>query len=264
MTRSLVSLAGCLLLPVALLTSCQPDPIPSAPLTPNTVYTTFYPTTDWTRQIVGSQLEVVCPLPEDADAIYWQPSPEIIAAYQGAALVVVNGAEFEKWVEKVSLPRGRTVDTARGFEKEFVTYESVTHSHGPEGEHTHEGIDGHTWVDPLLAARQAEAILAALVKHFPAHEETFRKNHAELAREHGKKPLPAIAVEPHIDLAERRRAGAHRGLVSTTHDAGLDLTTNPRQILVRQPRTRLSRDIVPGGIREIGPGPTQISQRAVE
>ena len=118
---------------------------------PLTVYTTFYPTTYFTQRIGGSHVEVTCPLPDDADPIFWQPDRNTIMAYQKAALIILNGADFEKWALTASLPTGRIVDTARNFTDQFITYESVTHSHGPGGDHTHEGIDGHTWIDPTLA-----------------------------------------------------------------------------------------------------------------
>ena len=148
------------------------------------VYTTFYPTTYFTRRIAGDLAEVVCPLPGDADPIFWMPPSEAIRAYQEADLIVVNGAGYEKWVERVSLPMARTVNSARSFRNEFLRFESaVTHSHGKGGEHSHEGIDGHTWLDPRLAVRQAEAIRAALVLRLPEREEQLTARFAELKRD---------------------------------------------------------------------------------
>ena len=146
------------------------------------VYTTFYPTTYFTERIVGDLAEVVCPLPEGADPIFWLPEAEQVLAYQGADLVVVNGADFEKWVGKVSLREDRVVDTAKGFEADFLLFENVTtHSHGPSGEHTHKGVDGHTWLDPIHAKAQAAAILAALTRLLPDHEKELRTRFDALA-----------------------------------------------------------------------------------
>lgn len=145
------------------------------------VYTTFYPTTYFAEQIAGDTIPVVCPLPDDEDPIFWQPSRETIARYQNAALIVVNGASFEKWVEAVSLPENRIVDTAAAFSDSFIQYETTTHRHGAGGEHMHEGVDGHTWVDPVLAMAQAEAIKDAMVRTFPDHASTFEENYRVLA-----------------------------------------------------------------------------------
>jgi len=147
-----------------------------------TVYTTFYPTQYFAERIGGEHIEVVCPLPEDEDAISWMPNAKAIQAFQAAALIIINGAEFEKWVKKVSLPESRLVDTARPFKEKFIRFEdATTHSHGKAGEHSHEGIDGHTWLDPLQAKIQANEILKALLKVFPEHEVDFRKGFESLA-----------------------------------------------------------------------------------
>jgi zinc transport system substrate-binding protein len=140
------------------------------------IYTTFYPTTYFTQRLVGDLAEVVCPVPVDEDAIFWNPTPEMIARYQAADLIIVNGAEFEKWVAKASLPLGRIVDTAKPFAAEFVKFEhAMTHSHGPAGEHAHTGTDGHTWLDPLNARVQVGEIRDALVGLLPEHAEAIRQ-----------------------------------------------------------------------------------------
>ena len=148
-----------MLLVVSLVTCCDQAPAPgdgeSASLE-QAVYTTFHPTAWMAERIAGGAVPVICPLPTGEDAIFWKPSRDVLARYQGAQVVVVNGAEFEKWVAGASLPRSRTCDTVAGLDDQFITYEGVTHSHGgSEGTHTHEGLDGHTWVDPEMAKVQA-------------------------------------------------------------------------------------------------------------
>ena len=132
------------------------------------VFTTFYPTTYFAGRLAGADARVVCPLPADADPIFWSPDDATIEAYQQADLIVVNGARFEKWVLKTSLPDARVVDTAKPFASEFLRFaEAVEHSHGPSGKHAHEGVDGHTWMDPLLAKQQAAEIARALKALLP-------------------------------------------------------------------------------------------------
>ncbi|MEN8148456.1 MAG: zinc ABC transporter substrate-binding protein [Planctomycetota bacterium] len=145
------------------------------------VMTTFYPTVYFTRRIAGDLVTVACPVPEDEDAIFWQPDEETIGRYQQADMIVINGAQFEKWVLTTSLPPAKVVDTAKPFEKDFVRFEhAVTHTHGPAGEHAHEGIDGHTWLDPVNAKIQAGEIHKALVRLMPAQEETLDAGFAAL------------------------------------------------------------------------------------
>ncbi|MDA0838211.1 MAG: zinc ABC transporter substrate-binding protein [Planctomycetota bacterium] len=182
-----------------------------------TVYTTFYPTQYFAERIGGVHIKVVCPVPEDEDAIFWMPDAKAIQAYQAAALIIVNGAGFEKWVMKVSLPESRLVDTARPFKDQFVRFEdAVTHSHGKAGEHSHEGIDGHTWLDPVQAKIQANEILKALLKAFPEFGTDFREGFENLAKdldllnagfkesEKNLKGLPLLASHPAYNYIARR------------------------------------------------------------
>jgi len=177
---------GTVVLMVALLAlACADDdgaPKTGSPADAPVVMTTFYPTTYFAERIGGDLVEVRCPCPPDEDAIFWQPPPEVIADYQEADLIVVNGAEFEKWVAKATLPESKLVDTAESFEDEFIHFEqAVTHSHGPAGEHAHEGIDGHTWLDPILAKVQAEEIRDALKRILPDDAAVLDERFAALA-----------------------------------------------------------------------------------
>jgi len=61
-------------------------------------------------------------------------------------LLILNGAGYEKWTKKVSLPMLRTVDTSRSFKDKLIHIETeVTHSHGPVGERSHSGTAFTTW-----------------------------------------------------------------------------------------------------------------------
>ncbi len=146
------------------------------------VYTTFYPTQYFTQRIAGDLVEAVCPVPSEEDAIFWEPDAEMIGRYQKADLIVLNGAGFAKWVAQATLPESRVVDTAKPFAAEFITYENaVVHKHGNEGAHSHEGIDGHTWVDPVNAKIQAGVLRDALVRRWPEHKGAFENGFASLA-----------------------------------------------------------------------------------
>lgn len=155
--------------------------------TQNVVLTTFYPTQYFAERIGGGLVPVRCLLPDDEDPIFWKPDPETIGQYQNARLVITNGAEFEKWVAGAALPRGRTVaslgDDALQGAGGAIVMESTTHSHGPAGEHTHEGIDGHTWVSPKLAIIQARRIAEAMANAWPEHAEAFAANLALLVED---------------------------------------------------------------------------------
>ena len=142
------------------------------------VRTTFYPTTYFAQRISGGLVPVECPLPEGEDPIFWRPDVTAISAYQRARLTVLNGCEFEKWAISAPLARSRTVASIEAdlIDGGAIIIEGVTHSHGPAGEHSHDGIDGHTWVDPVLAKKQARRIAEAMGAAFPQHGSVFTAN----------------------------------------------------------------------------------------
>ncbi len=119
---------------------------------------------------------MIFPAQGDEDPAYWSPAPEVIAAYQGADLILLNGAGYAAWVQRASLPRARLVDTSGSFRDQLIPLEeSVTHSHGPQGAHTHTGKAFTTWLDPSLAILQAQAVRDAFAKARPDREATFQQ-----------------------------------------------------------------------------------------
>ena len=165
------------------------------------VYTTFYPTEYFAKRIGGDLVQVVCPVPDGEDAIFWKPDAAAIQSYQKADLIVLNGAGFAKWVAQVSLPENRVIDTARPFESEFVRYETAaSHSHGGKGEHTHEGIDGHTWLDPVNAKVQASEIFKALKARIPNHVDDLGKRYRALCEDLDKLDEGLKSIDPTTPL----------------------------------------------------------------
>lgn len=121
-----------------------------------------YPLHFFAERLAGDAAEVVFPVPEGIDPSFWRPSIPEISMIQSADLILLNGAGFAAWVDRVSLPRARVVNTSAAIEDRFIATESITHSHGDGGEHSHEGTASYIWLDPELAVAQAEAIAAAL------------------------------------------------------------------------------------------------------
>ena len=163
-------------------TATAPSPVAKTASEPLVIYTTFYPTTYFTQRIAGDAVKIVCPFPADADPAFWMPDDETIAAFQDADLIIVNGASFEKGLAKVTLPESRIVETAKPLADELIVLkDAITHTHGPQGKHSHEGIDGHTWLDPINSKIQAGEIKNALVKRLPERAEQFEQGYAGLA-----------------------------------------------------------------------------------
>lgn len=135
------------------------------------VFTVNYPLQYFAERIGGDLVQVSFPGPADEDPAYWAPGPEIIADYQQADLILLNGVSYAKWLERATLPARKLVDTSAGFEDRWIPLDAgPVHSHGPEGEHSHKGYAFTTWLDPQLAIEQARAVAAALAQVLPGHE----------------------------------------------------------------------------------------------
>lgn len=149
-----------------------------------TIYVVNYPLKYFAERIAGEHATVVFPAPADVDPAYWMPDAKTISDYQRADLILLNGANYAKWVNKVSLPRFRMVNTSEAFKDRYIeAAEILTHSHGAEGKHAHEALAFTTWIDFSLAAEQAKAIAKALNRKKPSLEDIFQRNYQELEKD---------------------------------------------------------------------------------
>ena len=184
---------------------------------PLTVYVVNYPLKYFAERIGGDHVRVEFPVPADVDPAYWNPDLAAVSAFQKADLILLNGAGYAKWVAKVSLPRSKLVDTSKQFKDQYIsTKEVMTHSHGAAGEHAHESLAFTVWLDLELAARQANAITAAMGRRRPHLKDTFQTNYNSLAKDLkaldqdiqsivSQKPSTALIVShPVYDYFERR------------------------------------------------------------
>lgn len=174
-------------------------PVPASSGKPQ-VLVANYPLQYFAQRIGGDAVEVRFPAPKDEDPAFWQPDDAAIAAYQNASLIVMNGATYSKWADKVTLPESKVVDTSAAFANTLIPVtDVVTHSHGPGGEHSHSGIAFTTWIDFKQASLQAQAVHDALVKLVPAAKEAMDKN--------------AEALMDELDTLDNRMMALSRRLV---------------------------------------------------
>lgn len=151
-----------------------------------TINTVNYPLQYFAERIAGDHAEVRFPAPDDVDPAFWKLDAATIGAYQRADLILLNGAGYAKWVNSVSLPRRRLVDTSASFADQLIGTDSgITHSHGSGDDHAHTGTAFTTWLDPQQAIMQARAIKQALVKKIPSAKTEFERNFALLEQDLG-------------------------------------------------------------------------------
>lgn len=170
-----------LLLPIAL--SCSQETPTDNRGTPRVessdeirVLTVNYPLAYFAERIIADSGIVSFPAPPDVDPAYWSPGHDIIAEYQQADLILLNGAGYASWIASATLPRSRLVDTTAGVADKLIRIEdTVTHTHGPTGDHSHGDAAFTTWLDLDIAKAQAQAVLDALVQVRPNLEAEFSK-----------------------------------------------------------------------------------------
>ena len=159
------------------------------------VITVNYPLAYFAERILGDHGSVTFPAPADIDPAYWSPEPDVIAEYQQADLILLNGAGYAAWVANVTLPRSRLVDTTAAVRDRLVPIESdVTHTHGPTGDHSHGGTVFTTWLDFDLAMAQAAAVTDSIIAVRPEHEAEFRAAFDALAADIERLDADLMAV----------------------------------------------------------------------
>ncbi len=157
-----------LLLPFLILSACKP-----ASVTPSSssavksgkpqIYVCNYPLKYFAERLGGDAIDVKFPAPGDEDPAFWQPDDAAVTGFQSADLILMNGATYSKWAEKVTLPQSKLVDTSAGFKAQYIEIKAdSTHSHGPGGEHSHSGTAFTTWIDLQQGIQQAKEVASAL------------------------------------------------------------------------------------------------------
>ena len=133
------------------------------------------------RRLAGDEIEVRMLAPAEGDPAQWRPDVEDVLQLQGAELVLLNGAGYSPWLDKVSLASRKLVLTSGTDEQLWIPLEKqVTHSHGPQGEHAHGDYAFTTWLDMSLAQSQAQTVAEALVRKWPALRERVASELAQL------------------------------------------------------------------------------------
>lgn len=156
----------------------SPGPVDGKP----EVHAVNYPLFYFAQRIGGDLVDTRLLAPADGDPAFWTPGEAEILAMQSGDLLLLNGADYEKWLANTTMPLSILVDTSKAFSGEYLASgEAVAHSHGPEGEHSHSGTAFTTWMDFQQALWQAEEVRDALIKKLPEAEPQLQDNFNALA-----------------------------------------------------------------------------------
>lgn len=196
---------------------------------------------DIAAQIGGDRVAVTSLISNPAqDPHLFEASPTAVRALADARIAIVNGADYDPWMEKLlaAAPRaGRSVVSAAALMGKKP------------------GDNPHLWYDPATMPRVAEAVAAALTKADPAHAADFATNldivlgslkriDARAAVLRGKyKGLPVTATEPVFGLMAQaiglinRNERFQLAMMNDTEPTAHDLAEFERDLKERRVRT---------------------------
>ena len=143
-----------------------------------------YPLYYIAQQLAGEKIQLEFPASAVPDPAYWRPGSDNISMLQEADLIILNGASYEKWINKVSLPSSNQFNSTATLKDELIPLKGIlTHSHGPGGEHSHSGTAMTTWMDLSLAVKQAAGVRDEFIRLLPDEETQIRENFLSLETE---------------------------------------------------------------------------------
>lgn len=148
-----------------------------------TLAVTNYPLFFFTQAIAGDKSELIFPVPGDTDPAYFEPGADVVSTYQSAEIIFINGAGYESWIDKVSLPQRKIVNTTSKVSDQYIRERGMSHSHGPDGEHDHAETAFTTWLDQSIALEQAKLIYETLKNAYPESSQIFDANFKALKEE---------------------------------------------------------------------------------
>ena len=148
-----------------LVTACAPS-ASSNPQTDPVVLTSTTFLADITRNIAGDRIRVESLLPVGADPHSYQPIPQDVAKIEQSKLLIINGAEYEHFLESL-------LENAGGEREVIEASSGLSPGTDPESEH---GIDPHLWLDPNNIIMYVETIREALTHLDPDGAAIYQTN----------------------------------------------------------------------------------------
>lgn len=101
MKNRLIKLLACLLVVIFAFSACQAVKIQKNDKEKPIVYASFFPIYDLVRQVAQDTLDVRSFMPTNTDLHTWEPTPRSMKELAKADILFVNGANMERWVDRV-------------------------------------------------------------------------------------------------------------------------------------------------------------------
>ena len=184
MKNNFLSFAALLILSSLLLAACGSAPAGDSAAEADSIQvlasTTFL--ADIAQNVAGDRLTVASLLPFGADPHAYQAAPSDVAKISESNLLILNGVEYEHFVESLLENAGGEriiVEATAGLEPHAME-EHSGEDHAAEAEsaegHDHEAGDPHMWLDPNLVITYVENIRDGLIKVDAEGAEIYKSN----------------------------------------------------------------------------------------
>ena len=145
--------------------ACSPS-ASSRPQTDIVILTSTTFLTDITRNVAGDRVIVESLLPAGADPHSYQPTPQDVAKIEQSKLLIINGAEYEHFLEAL-------LENAGGERDIIEASSGLRLRTDAESEH---GIDPHLWLDPDNVIIYVENIREGLTHFDPDGAAIYQSN----------------------------------------------------------------------------------------
>ena len=156
-----------------------------------TVYASFFPYYEFTRNVAGEYAEVRQYLPDGTEAHDWEPRAQEILALNEADAFIYNGLGIEPYVESIidnEFENVNFIDSSKnvslldidGHVEKHEVRDGETNNEREEKHDDHDfEYDPHIWLDPILVKQQVNNIRDGLSISDPANKDNYWQNAAE-------------------------------------------------------------------------------------
>jgi len=148
-----------------LLSSCGQSASPAGMSAPAILTSTTF-LADIARNIAGDRVEVASLLPIGADPHSYQPTPQDAAKIVQSKLLIINGAEYEHFLEPL-------LENAGGERTILEASAGINPREGAGSEHD---VDPHMWLDPNNIILYVENIRDGLIRFDPDGAAEYQSN----------------------------------------------------------------------------------------
>lgn len=181
----------------------------------STIYASFYPIYNLTKQIAGDKFEVKSFTNLKTESHDWEPSAKDMAEVSKAKLMFINGAGMEEWedslknstdIELVNTSKDIELIKASEEDDHDHDHEDADHDHDQDNDHEdtdhdhdedhdhedaneeehhhhHGEYDPHLWLSPKNAISQAKVIAEKLSEIDPSNKDYYMDNFKKIEEE---------------------------------------------------------------------------------